>query len=87
MHISICYFSAKCTDPIGNIAEGTYDSKDYELEVRVAVDDRSYRYAASAWKVDLIKFYFMGIGDKDKVIYCHPGNGNGAWVHSEHTFK
>lgn len=76
--------SGKCTDPLGNIAEGMYDSKDYVLELKVTSDGR---HLNSEWKVDLIKFYFMGIGIKDKIIYCHPGNGNGAWVTSEHTFQ
>ena len=66
------------------IAEGTLDPKDFGIEVIVESDGRGL---GAEWKVDLIKFYFMGNGNKEKIIYCHPGNGNGDWITTGyHTF-
>ena len=73
-------FLGECDDPFGNIAEGVYDAKDYYIEVNVTSDSSS---GLRPWNVDLIKFYFMGIGYQQKIIYCHPGNGNGKWFTSE----
>ena len=75
-YITFFNFTGECTIPLTKIAEAAYNSNDYKIEVKVTSDGRY----SSAWNIDLIKFYFMGVGDNEDIIFCHPGYGNGAWI-------
>ena len=71
---------------IGNFDEidNGKDPKDYEIQVTVRSDGSGL---GADWKVDLIKFYFMGNRSKEEIIYCYPGNGNGEWIErGQYTF-
>ena len=74
---------------IGNLAEGFWNSRNYELRVELYNDGS---HEGSAWNFDLLKIYFMGDYKQlneyfnERVLTCSNGHGNkGVWLKSGQT--
>ena len=69
---------------LGDLAEGFWNSRNYELRVKLYNDGGN---AGSTWNFDLLKIYFMGdymqLNEyfNERVVTCSNRHGNkGVWL-------
>ena len=82
-------FPGNCERLLGDLAEGFWNSRNYELRMKLYNDGG---YSGSAWNFDLLKVYFMGDYKQlneyfnERVVTCSNLSGKkGVWLSSGQT--
>ena len=78
-------FPGNCERLLGDLAEGFWNSRNYELRMKLYNDGGGY--SGAAWNFDLLKVYFMGnyvqLNEyfNERVVTCSNLSGKkGVWL-------
>ena len=81
-------FSGNCEGLLGDLAEGFWNTRNYELRMKLYNDGA---YSGSSWNFDLLKVYFMGDYQQlneyfnERVVTCSESGKEGVWLSSGQT--